>query len=100
MRGKKARALRRAQDPTERLAMLRFKRRPALYTHPIADGPGRPERRRILNDYRAYLVRAARARNVAASKKGVGTPNIRITTALKLAGSAYVDGDSDGTALL
>ena len=88
MRGVKAKRLRREAGPQPDLGP-----RPALYTHPISQGPGRKERRGILAEYRRYLRRAARYRDQAASKLGRGTPPLRVTASLKIAGSLYHESD-------
>jgi hypothetical protein len=97
--GSRARALRKADPAYQELLRLR-RERPPLYTHPISGGPNRKERRGILKDYRAYRVRATRARNVACARLGIGTPAENISEALKRSGSKYLDGDRDGATLL
>lgn len=62
----------------------------------------RAERRAAMNNLRAYRRRAARARDRECARrsklrrrsgaKGIGTPAVPITTAIRLAGVAYLDG--------
>jgi hypothetical protein len=63
------------------------------------DGPNRAQRRGLYRDLRAYRVRAARARDKACSKRGIGTPPLSIETSLRLAEGKYQDGDRGGVLL-
>lgn len=61
----------------------------------VAEAPGlnRAEKRNIMREYRAFRVRAARARNVECKRRGIGTPALRIETALRLANPRYNDAE-------
>lgn len=56
----------------------------------------RAERRANMNRLRAMRVRAARRRNIAASKRGLPTPAEPITVAIRRAGALTIDERLDG----
>lgn len=64
------------------------------------DRPNRAERRGLFGVLKAQKKRATRARDAAAHKAGRGTPAQPIGVAIRLAGAHYLDGDSDGSALI
>jgi hypothetical protein len=84
--------------------------KPEVQSNPLPDRPlNRVERRAGMNSIRAYRVRAARARDKECARrstimrrrkeKGIGTPAVPISTAIRLAGVAYLD-SGKGEALI